>query len=168
MNRDQLNTANGPRLLRGAILHRGGRLLAAVSFLPLIILSPLGAGTIVIHAHHERTLHAHKVITRGGPAGARETAQAPNNHGHEEGDTEEHSGIRFILALSHLPRLSASFSTQDLTPKATFAVAAHTTMSEVVLAATHSAFPATTGCAGSLRAHDTLTNLLLGSNSLLI
>jgi hypothetical protein len=138
-------------------------LLTAASLLPVLLLGPLGPGVIVIHDHHEEELHAHKVHPESGGRGA-----AANGHDHPAGTAVDLEGARFVLTLPDLPRLSTHVQASRLQVKPvppTVVVASilpqSTAISAVDLGAGN--WPVV-----PLRAHNTITSLLLGSHSLLI
>ena len=151
------------RSLRRAAWRRVVSGLTTVSLLPLLLLGPLGPGTIVIHDHHEEELHAHRVCVESGGRGA-----AGSGHDHPTESAVDLEGMHLVLTLPDLPRLSTHVQASGFQMKPPPPPVAVTSILAQNTALT-AVYPGANGWpAAPLRARDTITGLLLSGHSLLI
>ena len=153
--------------IRRAVMRSLRHIVVAAGFFPVFILGPMGNGTILLHDHNDEPLHAHKVAYNT------DRPSCPvisSGHEHSSESTHDRDGTHFVLSLPNLPRLSGSASSSglQLEPAPPQAFARQTIASCPQQIPICASMRASDLIGTPLRAHDTLTNLLLGSNSLLI
>lgn len=149
---------------RQTLLRRVGCLLTAASLLPVLALGPLGAGAILIHDHHEEDLHAHKINL-----GARQQPTASEGHNHSTENAVDLEGSQFVLTFPDLSRFAVHAQVSGPHTKLTLSPAVIGGITPRSLAICAADLRDRNNSPALLRAHDTMTNLLLlGGQSLLI
>ena len=158
------HTRMQPRSCRG-LSSRIAHVLMAVGLLPVIILDPMGPGTIILHDHHEEDLHVHKLARLG------DTHDEPgtdNERGHSNVAAGHLGRAGFVLNLPDLPRLCVSAIVPQLKWKsAPPPMVAPTTSSSHLTSLSPATILRHSGGA-PLRNYDLLTHLLLSGSSLLL
>ena len=161
--RTQASRDGASRTYRRMLLRRTVCLLTAVGLLPALFLGPFGPGTVVIHDHDEEDFHAHKIDAGSGGRGA-----VGNGHDHSAVTAIQPEGVRVVLTLPDLPRLSTYVHASGLQVRhvpplvvVTSIVPQHAVLSAFDLGARDRPV-------APPRAQDAIVGLLLGSHALLI
>lgn len=138
-------------------------MLTAASLMPVLLLSPLGSGIIVIHNHHEQGIR----VEKADPVPDRQSVPF-QNHDCPDGTTAGLGCAAYVLTLPDLPRISTHNQGSDWQVKQS--VSSVVTASILPTSPTLPGFDAGADqrAATALRAHGKTDDFLLGGYSLLI
>lgn len=146
----------------GLLLRGVGCLVATASLLPMLVLGP---GTTLIHDHCEEDYHTHKVSYTAEGHG---TTRPGSGHDHPAGTLDGLEGAHFFLTLPELPRLSLPATSSVLRMKSCPPPVVFTSVPACDTVSSAAALGVRDRPVAPLRAHDTMTCLLLGGHSLLL
>ena len=149
-----------------------GRVAAALSVLPALVLSPLSAQAILIHDHHGHETHAHAISVyeldelEGNP----EHQHEEHEHDSPAVDCSEGEDSSLVIVLDLPEGLARTRAAANNSTTATGAPIASppTPVAIVTKQSDHAYAPKLSGLAPPLRAHSALEGILLTSRALLL